>query len=104
MAGTDEARPCDHVRHDHEHRRVSAVYAAKRAKRRISLQPADRDDLRAHLLTNRFDDVHSPGGLLRAAAFEKAGSAHGGSAAAGLQRPVLSRGSIRPEASVESIG
>src|SRR6476620_11578474 len=64
MGGTDQTHRGDHIRHYHEHRRLSAVPDAAREHGRIFIQPADRTDLLISGGVDRGDDLHPLSGLL----------------------------------------
>ena len=84
LARADATRPGDPVRDDHEHRRLSAVPAAERATRGLSLQPAGGDGLRAGRLAPRVHELHPFARLLPAAGAQARGaqpSRNGGRAA-----------------------
>ena len=74
LARPDQDRDRDPVRHHHQHRRLSALPAGHGQYRRVPLQPADRDDLRAGRLAAGVDDVHSAARLLPPASRQEARS------------------------------
>src|SRR6476620_8828173 len=64
MGGTDQTHRGDHIRHYHEHRRLSAVPDAAREHGRIFIQPAHRADLLFSGGVDRGDDIYSFSRLL----------------------------------------
>ncbi len=99
--GPTQDRDRHSLRHHHQHRCLSAFPVGHRKHRRIPLQPAHRDDLRAGGLAIGVHDLHSAAGLLHPASRQEAGSADRGAPYNRLHRAIRAGREVRHRTPLE---